>query len=507
MREGLSEQLTAAINKEKLREILIRENRAEKVGGIAMLYYDTLSKIHIYEYAGSATWFDGKSYTVVKKEDLESAIFTSMRELQVSDGVLNEKFQSMMKTIWRDLSRRNFEPTRRKLCFCNCVLDVDNHQAVPFSPEHWVTNRINYDYDPKAECPKWEKFLAEVLPDPLVRGSLQGFLGLMFVVRSELKIEKMAILLGTGSNGKSVVYETITELIGKHNTTTFELGDLTSASSTREYKIAAIEGKIINYCSELSKNELNGSKIKGIVSGEATMARDPYGKNFTARNLPIMICNANEMPTTSDHTVGYFRRLVLVPFNVFITAEKQNLHLSTELRSELSGILNWVLTGLKRMEANGYKIYEPDEVRDAVLKYEIDSNSILKFIEESEFYDKPIYKTHPWAEISAMDFYGKYKTYCNESGNIPFSLVKFGEKLVEKGFTKKRTQNGWKYLYYKMPLPDDYDTLVAEGKITMEKTEYMRLIGYKYLGKSVGVSEWPEEVVKVQKEYVDSLLF
>lgn len=505
MREGLSEQLTISIDKERFKTILIRENKSEKVGGIAMIYYDTLSKINIYKYAGNAVWHNGVSYALVDKDDLENAIFTSMRSLGVSDGVLNEKFQSMFKTIWRDLSRREFRLTRKKIIFNNCVLDTDTMTSSPFSPEHHVINKLNYNYDPDAKCPIWNKFLEEVLPDSTIRESFQDFLGLAYCDRVKYKIEKFMILIGKGSNGKSVVYETITSVVGEDNTSTYEISDLLTGNS-KDYNIASIDGKTINYCSELKNKEVSGEAIKKLISGEPIQARHIYRDPFMVRSLPLLIANGNELPPTSDHTRGFFRRLHIIPFNVTIPDEKQNLSLHTELKAELPGILNWILEGRVRIEKNGFKISESEAVKDAVHKYKIDSNSILKFIEESEYYPTQIYKTHPHEEISASDVYQKYKNYCNQSGNIAFSAVKFGEKLVEEGFQKKRKMTGWWYLYYKMPLLEDYDTLVSQGKIEMPKEEFARVLGYKYLGKVNGSQVWPEEPEK-EYENVDKMLF
>lgn len=493
MREGLSEQLTISIDKERFKTILIRENKSEKVGGIAMIYYDTLSKINIFKYAGNAVWHNGVSYTIVDKDDLEGAIFTSMRNLGVSDGVLNEKFQAMYKTIWRDLSRREFKLTRRKIIFNNCVLDTDTMQVSPFSPEHHVINKLNYDYDPDAQCPKWNKFLEEVLPDTESRESFQDFLGLAYCDRVKYKIERFMILIGKGSNGKSVVYETITSVVGEDNTSTYEISDLLTGNS-KDYNIASIDGKTINYCSELKNKEVSGEAIKKLISGEPIQARHIYRDPFMVRNLPLLIANGNELPPTSDHTKGFFRRLHIIPFNVTIPDEKQNLSLHTELKEELPGILNWILVGRRRIEKNGFKISESEAVKDAVHKYKIDSNSILKFLEEVEYCHSPLYKNHPPEEISASDFYQKYKNYCHESGNVPFSLVKFGEKLVEEGYNKKRKMTGQSYTIYKMPLPNQYDALVSAGRIVMGKDEYMKMIGYR--NGSVVLSEEPEREYK-----------
>jgi len=492
MTDGLSEQLITSIDRERLKDILCREAKVEKVGGIALLYYDTLSKINIYKYAGNSVWFDGRSYILVDKDDLESAIFTSMRYLQVSDGILNKEFQSMTKTIWRNLSRRDFKLTRRKLCFTNCVLDADTMQVSPFSPEHFVINRINYDYDPEAKCPKWMKFIEEVLPDELIRNAFQEMISLAYADRSKSKLERMLVLIGGGSNGKSVVFETVTQMVGDDNTTTYEIGDLVSGNS-KDYNIAAIEGKTINYCSELKSKEISGSIVKKLISGEPIQARHIYRDPFLVKHIPLLIANTNELPATSDYTKGYFRRFLIVPFNVTISEERQNINLHTELREELSGILNWFLTGYARIKANGYKIVEPEAVKDKVIEYEMNSNSILKFIEDQEYYNIPVYKTHAPMQITAKDLYKQYVDYCKASGYNAFSNVKFAEKLKEKNFIKERKSDGMTYTYYLMPMIGEWDRLASQGLLTMSKEEFSRVVAYKCMGKTLVKPSVPKQ--------------
>lgn len=502
----LIDSLSAAISLPELRHAVTIENKEERIGAISFVYLDTLPKLDVYKHNGGIVYFDGRSYVQAKNEIFENAVFESMRTHSVSKGTLTKSFPQMIKVVMRGLAAREFKMDRKCLCFKNCILDAITREMHEFSPEYMVINKMEYTYDPDAKCPKWIKFIEEVLPDRLVRNAFQQYLGMLFIDRDLYKLEKFLVLVGNGANGKSVVFEVVTELVGKDNTTSFEIGDLVGGND-KQKNLASINGKTLNYCSDLGKKELSGATVKSLVSGEPVQARQIYSESFTAYHIPLLIANTNELPVTQDHSDGYFRRFIIIPFDVKIPADKRNINLHTELKGELSGILNWTLDGLDSFIENDYKIQEPEAIKDKLHEYKMNSNSILKFIEEGEYYPHQIYKNHVWAEIAAADFYGKYKTYCHDSGNIAFSLVKFGEKLVEEGFTKKRTQNGWKYLWYKMPMPDDYDTLVAEGKITMEKPEYMRLIGYKYLGKINGSQVWPEEVVRVEREFVDNVLF
>jgi len=482
--KSLVEGLSEAINKPKLRDAVVLDNKEEKIGGIAFVYLDALPVLDIYKHNGGIVYFDGHSYVEAKNEVLENAVFESMRKNGVSNGVLTRSFPQMIKVVMRSLSSREFQLDRRSLCFENGILNAETRELSEFSPRHMVINRIDYNYDANAKCPKWIKFLEEVLPLESVRITLQQYCGLLFADRSRYKLEKLLVLLGSGANGKSVVYEVITRLVGKSNTTSFDIGSLVSGGD-KQKNLASINGKILNYCSDLGKKELSGEVFKNLISGEPVQARQIYSESFTAYYIPLLIANANELPITQDYSDGYFRRFSVIPFDVKIPIEKRNLNLHRELIEELPAILNWVLDGFDMVSANGYKVSEPEIITDRAIEYEMNSNSILKFIEDQEYYNIPVYKTHAPMQITAKDLYKQYVDYCKASGYNAFSNVKFAEKLKEKNFQKDRKADGMTYTYYIMPMLAEWDRLASQGLLTMSKEEFSRVVAYKCMGKTL----------------------
>lgn len=489
----LIREISDAISSVQLKDAQSKDSKDEKIGAIAFSYHDALRKVNIARYNLSYYWFDGRSYTKVDKTEIEACIFQNMREKGVTEGTIVKHFSSMTKTAFMGLGTKELKITKRKLCFTNCILDVDTRETFPFSADHHVVNRMGYDYEPSAKCPKWKKFISEVLPDVKVQESIQEYLGLMFVDRSISKLEKMMVLIGTGSNGKSVVFETINAIIGSDNITTYEVGDLVSAPN-KDYNVANIDGKILNYCTELNKKELVGSRTKGIISGEPTMARMIYKEPFMATQIPLIIANANELPATSDHTKGYFRRLLLIPFDVEITGARQNVNLHTELRQELPGIFNWILEGHDRVAKRGYKVSEPEAVRNKVIEYEQTSNSILMFLREGGFSSIKIYAAQEIKDVRASEFYLRYREYCAQTGSLAFAEVKFAAKLREKGFEKIRTRDYQKYRYYDMPQREEYEVLLSKCSIQMSREEFYRLCDFLDPNAPVMVSEKEPEL-------------
>lgn len=112
-----------------------------------------------------------------------------------------------------------------------------------------------------------------VLPQTELQSVLAEYLGYIFFKSSSLKLEKVLLLYGTGANGKSVLFEIISALLGSESTTNFSLQSLTDEKG---YQKAMIANKLLNYASEIN-GKLEASMFKKLISGEPVEARLPYG--------------------------------------------------------------------------------------------------------------------------------------------------------------------------------------------------------------------------------------
>jgi len=300
------------------------------------------------------------------------------------------------------------------------------------SPDMDVLYHLPYDYDPNATCPKWNKFLKEVLPQEELRFVLQEYLGLLFVDRDKIKLEKMLIMLGGGANGKSVVFETLIRILGTENVSMYDMAQLTRGKSS-EANLADIDGKILNYASDLDPHDFSGGIMKRLISGESMQARKLYKDPMVLKMIPLFIANANELPETTDRTKGFFRRVLIVPFNVTIEEEKQDKQLSTKLRDEYPGILNWILEGTARILKSGINFTPSAQIVKASEEYKIIQDSIYGFIVtnrlgKSETADRTKFM------ITNNDLCEQYEKYCNEVTKKPYGKNRFLQIFKSHGF-------------------------------------------------------------------------
>ena len=295
----------------------------------------------------------------------------------------------------------------------------EGNRLRPFNREDFITYQLPFDYNPNATAPLFEMFLNHVLPDLDRQSVLAEFLGYIFVRTEYLKLEKALLLYGTGANGKSVFYDIVNALLGPENVSSYTLENLTQKEG---YYRAMISDKLVNYASEIS-DRANASYVKQLASGEDTDGRLPYGEPFIVKNYAKLIFNLNQLPRDVEHTNAYFRRLLIVLFEVTIPEAEQDKQLAKKIiESELSGVFNWVLQGLDRILKNK-AFSDCTAINLAREEYAINSDNVRLFLDDNN------YKSSPEHWILVKELYFSYRSYCIEDGCKPLNKHNFIKRL------------------------------------------------------------------------------
>lgn len=297
-------------------------------------------------------------------------------------------------------------------------------QLRPPDRSDFITYQLPFEFNPDAKSPLFQNYLDIVQPDTARQYILAEYLAYLFIKPSTLKLEKTLLLYGTGANGKSVFYEVVNALLGgDENVSSYSLQSLTNDNG---YFRAMLANKLLNYASEIN-GKLETAIFKQLVSGEPVEARLPYGKPFTIHNYAKLIFNCNELPKDVEQTNAYFRRFLIVPFEITIPEHEQDKQLSQKIiDSELSGVFNWVLEGLKRLLSQK-NFTHSEAVNKQLEQYRLQSDSVQMFIEDEGF-EKSVSEYKEFKEMFAL-----YRTYCNESGYYSCAKKSFGERLRNAG--------------------------------------------------------------------------
>jgi putative DNA primase/helicase len=307
-------------------------------------------------------------------------------------------------------------------------------QLRPFDRSDFLTYQLPFEYNPQAKAPLFRAYLNKVLPDIERQKVLAEYLGFVFIKHgsNRLKEEKALILYGTGANGKSVFFEIVSALLGTENTSNYSLQSLTNDNG---YFRAKLANKLVNYASEIN-GKLESAIFKQLVSGEPVEARLPYGEPFTLKQYAKLIFNCNELPKDVEHTNAYFRRFLIIPFDVTIPPQEQDKQLHTKIiEKELSGVFNWVLDGLNRL-LEQKRFTDCEAVKQAVEQYKSQSDSVKMFIDETN------YQSTPTDYRLIKELYTEYRGYCIEDGFKPVNKSNFIKRLSSFGVLVDRLNVG-----------------------------------------------------------------
>lgn len=313
----------------------------------------------------------------------------------------------------------------------------------PFDRSDFITYQLPFEYDPQSKAPIFEAYLNKVLPDKERQRVLAEYLGFVFIKHGSnaLKEEKALILYGTGANGKSVFFEVVNALLGANNVSSYSLQSLTNDNG---YFRAKLGNKLVNYASEIN-GKLETSTFKQLVSGEPVEARLPYGQPFVLTQYAKLIFNVNELPKDVEHTNAYFRRFLIIPFDVTIPEPEQDKSLHTKIiENELSGVFNWVLEGLNRL-LKQKRFSDCEAARLTIEQYKTESNSVQMFLNESN------YKSSPTDYTLIKEIYPEYKAFCIEDGMTPFKKTNFIKQLKALGFIVDRVSQNQLAVFIEAP--------------------------------------------------------
>lgn len=278
--------------------------------------------------------------------------------------------------------------------------------------EDLFTYTLDYVFDPKAECPQWHSFLDRVLPETESKQVLREFVD--YCLMKDHRLEKMLLLYGGGLNGKSVTLEIIESLLGSMNVSYLSLSDLTSD----EVKRAGIEGKKLNISHESGK-DVNPNVLKQLTSGERVLIKHLYVDPRETNNYGKFIAAFNQLPK-AENSFGFFRRLIILPYDVTIPKEEIDRQLTQKLKTEISGILNWVLEALPELMTRG-EFTVSEKCEKALDQYRLQSDNVRLFY--NELCEPADYTTE------ASEIYKAYKGYCLDSSLKALGKQKFYERL------------------------------------------------------------------------------
>lgn len=320
---------------------------------------------------------------------------------------------SMASTTIESLQGKN-----RLLNLENCVLNLDNMVVYDHSPEFKLITKLPVDYDPDARCPKFMEFLEQAI-DTKYFDVVSEMMG--YTLWPDYNAQKAFMFLGPKRTGKSTLIRVIEALNGHSNCSHVSLQDLVGQRFPR----ARLFGNRLNTYGDLPATAMSDVGIFKNVTGEDEIDAEYKGSQiFSFRNTAKLIYSANRLPMIKVDDDAFYNRWVIIPFeNSFYGHEDTHLTEKLTTPEELSGILNFALSGLIRLKKNDWHF--SDKISSGTY-YRRKSNPVLAFLEECCECSDSDY-------VVKAELLGAYNSWASVNGHPPAASKKgFGTIMQDQ---------------------------------------------------------------------------
>jgi putative DNA primase/helicase len=301
----------------------------------------------------------------------------------------------------------------------NGLLDVRRRELLAHTPRFFNVTAVPFDYEPDAIQPsRWFSFLHDLwAEDDDSVNALQEFFG--YVVSGRLDMHKILLLVGPTRAGKGVIARTLTALVGPDN-----VAGPTLSSLGGEFGLAPLLGKPLAIVSD-ARLSGRGSQVVVerllAISGEDTITVNRKYKEQWSGKLPSrFMVISNELPQLGDASAAIAGRFVSLLLTKSWYGEEDTT-LEGAIHVELTGILNWALDGLERLERQG-QFTKPASTDEAMIALQDLASPVGAFVRDRCQIDAG-------HEVPVDELWEAWKSWAEDNGHHKSTKQRFGRDL------------------------------------------------------------------------------
>jgi len=319
-----------------------------------------------------------------------------------------------------------------KLNVLNGTLNLAEGKLYPHDPADLITQLAPVSFDEEAPFSLLMKFLSDIFPgkEELVR-FVHRFFG--YCATGSTKEQVFVIGHGEGSNGKTVLLETVSAVLGDYaQPAPFSTFTMKRSDNTRNDLAGLHNSRLVTSSESTEGRRFDEELLKRLTGDEKVTARFLYGEFFDYMPKFKLFLASNHLPKIKGTDYAMWRRVRLVPFEAVFTDEKGNRDrdIKGKLLAEASGILNWIVSGA--MVWSDIGLGEAEEIKAATGKYREGEDMLGNFLAEC-------CEHNPELEQPARDLFLAYKEYC---GGRAGNEKDFSQAMRRRGYGTHRKKKG-----------------------------------------------------------------
>jgi putative DNA primase/helicase len=295
----------------------------------------------LFSHGNIWKWSETGVWKIIDDKEIRQAIHAHSSDMEITKNRVDSILDLIKTEIF--IPDHQFDRKSKAINCLNGEIEWSDGkwELKPHRRENYRTTQIPVYYQPDAKAPRFEQFLHEIfLPDIDAETKKVVVLeSIRYSTITGVEFEKFILLIGIGSNGKSVLLHVVQVLLGAQNTCAVQ-----PSQFDNRFQRAHLHGKLANIITEIAEGSvLPDAQLKAIVSGEKTTAEHKHKPPFDFHPFCTCWFGANHMPATTDFSEALFRRAIILSFNRKFEGSERDVHLKEKLEPELSGILNMAL--------------------------------------------------------------------------------------------------------------------------------------------------------------------
>ncbi len=379
--------------------------------------------------------FNGKKYTEATK--LENS-FVEHDVIKMFPNSKKNFRSEVFATIRGILSDEELEVDTKHICFENGLLDLTTWKLCNHSPEFFIKNSIPHDYSPEAYSEGVDKALNDwCCNDPEVRALVEEMIGVC--LSSSTGVQKMFVIFGEKNNGKTTFFKVLNPLFGDRN-----VSHLSLQAFGNRFSSIQLQNKLVNIGDDISDETLTAecvSIVKQIVTGYSITGEYKGVDAIHFRPYSTLVFSTNNMPSLSDRTGAFARRLCFIPFDKKFAegSKERKTDFEEELLNERSFeyLIRIGVEGLRRVLLDNHGRLSHSDKAEALKERIITHvDTVRSFVEE-------------FGEIVVLgrytrDVYEEYVKFCKENEFYALSHLSFVKTIGEAFGFVPSPRNGFK---------------------------------------------------------------
>jgi putative DNA primase/helicase len=294
--------------------------------------------------------FDGRKWLAAPRKSIEGRILRTIRQLPERAGQRTASLMKQVATLLEgelavedDLLRFTAEPLS--------VINCDNGEL-------WITDNGAVNFRPHPR--HWHELVG-------------------YLIQSRRHIPLILVCLAGGSNGKSMLVQTIARLLGPGLVSAQRIENL----DKHRFAATSLVGKLLLVDDDVRAGiRLPDGELKKISEAKPITAEYKYGPSFefVVRSVPVLLCNNNA--SLADVSYGMSRRLMVLPFDRTFRKDADPTRFPTIWKTEMAGVLNRSIDGLQRLLKRGH-FDMPIAVTRAKAEWLKEANPLAAFVDKT----------------------------------------------------------------------------------------------------------------------------